>query len=196
MNRRLILLLLVVVIAPVGHLKANPALEQAQARLRAAVDEVLGLARKAKDRPTLMRQIGPVLSKHISFEVMTRRAIGPGWRQFSAADQKRAVGLFTTLVIRSYGSKFTLGVQPEVRYGSAVAPAAGRVDISTTTTYQGSRYNVVYRMEETEGWRTTDVVIEGVSMVANYRSQLDPVFKRGGVAAVLSSLEQSAAKSE
>ncbi len=196
MNRRLILLLLVVVIAPVGHLKADSALEQAQARLRAAVDEVLGLARKATDRPTLMRQIGPVLSKHISFEVMTRRAIGPGWRQFNAADQKRAVGLFTTLVIRSYGGKFTLGVQPEVRYGAAVSAAAGRVDISTTTIYQGSRYNVVYRMEETEGWRTTDVVIEGVSMVANYRSQLDPVFKRGGVAAVLSSLEQSAAKSE
>jgi phospholipid transport system substrate-binding protein len=54
----------------------------------------------------------------------------------------------------------------------------------------------VYRLEEAEAWRTTDVVIEGVSMVANYRSQFDPVFKRGGVAAVLSSLEQSAGRPE
>jgi phospholipid transport system substrate-binding protein len=194
MKRRLILTLLL--IASFGSALANPASEQAQARLRAAVDEVLALARKAKDQATLMKQIGPVLNKHISFEVMTRRAVGPGWRQFNPADQKRAIDLFTTLVIRSYGSKFTIGVQPEVQYKSASSPTAGRVDVSTTTVYQGSRYSVVYRMEETEAWRTTDVVIEGVSMVANYRSQLDPVFKRGGVAAVLSSLEQSAARSQ
>lgn len=193
MKRRLILSLFV--IAPFATVRANASLDQAQARLRAAVDEVLGLARKAKSQAALMKQIGPVLSKHISFDVMTRRAIGPGWRQFKPAEQKRAVDLFTTLVIRSYGSKFTIGVQPEVQYKSAAAPTAGRVDVSTTTMYQGSRYSVVYRLEESESWRTTDVVIEGVSMVANYRSQFDPVYKRGGVAAVLSALEQSAARS-
>ena len=68
------------------------------------------------------------------------------------------------------------------------------MDISSTTGYQGTRYKVIYRVEQSENWRATDVVIEGVSMVANYRSQLDPVFKKGGVAAVLKSLEQSAAR--
>jgi phospholipid transport system substrate-binding protein len=67
------------------------------------------------------------------------------------------------------------------------------VDVTTTTLYQGNRYSVIYRLEQEESWRTTDVVIEGVSMVANYRSQLDPVFKRGGAEAVLKSLEQSVA---
>jgi phospholipid transport system substrate-binding protein len=62
--------------------------------------------------------------------------------------------------------------------------------------YQGSKYSVVYRMEEAEGWHTTDVVIEGVSMVANYRSQFDPLYKKGGVSAVLAALEKSAARSE
>lgn len=195
MNRRLILTALAL-LAPLAPLSAATSLEQAQTRLRAAVDEVLNLARQAKDKPTLMQRIGPVLNKHVSFDVMTRRAIGPGWRQFKPEEQKKAVAAFTKIIIRSYGSKFTIGVQPEVKYQSAAATAAGRVDVSTVTHYQGSRYSVVYRLEESEGWRTTDVVIEGVSMVANYRSQFDPVFKRGGVAAVLSSLEQSAARSE
>jgi phospholipid transport system substrate-binding protein len=194
MKRRLILTLLAAV--PLSSLPAATTLEQAQTRLRGAVDEVLDLARKAKDKNTLMQRIGPVLNKHISFDVMTRRAIGPGWRQFKPDEQSKAIALFTKLIIRSYGSKFTIGVQPEVKYQSAAAPAAGRVDVSTTTQYQGSRYSVVYRLEEAEAWRTTDVVIEGVSMVANYRSQFDPVFKRGGVAAVLSSLEQSAGRPE
>ena len=141
-----------------------------------------------------MQRIGPVLDKHISFPVMTRRAVGPGWRQFTPDQQKKAIALFSQLIIRSYGNKFTIGEHPEVKYHSAAAPAAGRVEVSTTTVYQGARYSVIYRLEQEEGWRTTDVVIEGVSMVANYRSQLDPVFKRGGAQAVLSSLEQSVAR--
>lgn len=192
MNRRFFLSLLTLSLMPAMLPAAS--LEAAQKRLRGAVDEVLRLASQAKDKGAFMQQIRPVLEKHMSFDVMTRRAVGPGWRQFTPAQQKQAVSLFTTLVIRSYGGKFTVGQLPEVKYHSAAAPAAGRVDVSTTTTYQGSRYNVVYRMEEAEGWRTTDVVIEGVSLVANYRSQLDPVFKRGGAAAVIASLEKSAAK--
>lgn len=191
MNRRLTLTILA--LAPLLATAATT-LEEAQQRLRSAVDEVLSLAEKATSRDVLMQRIGPVLDKHVSFAVMTRRAIGPGWRQFTPEQQKKAISSFTKLIIRSYGNKFTIGEHPEVKYHSAAAPAAGRVEVATTTVYQGARYSVVYRLEQVEGWRTTDVVIEGVSMVGNYRSQLDPVFKRGGAEAVLSSLEQSAAR--
>ncbi len=188
-------LLSILVFAPAALFAASSQ-EEAQARLRSAVDEVLNIAKNAKDRPTLVAKIGPVLGKHISFDVMTRRAIGPGWRTFTPSQQKEAVKHFTQLIIRSYSSKFTIGAMPEISYKSAATPAAGRVDVTTTTTYQGSRYNVIYRLEQAEGWRTTDVVIEGVSMVANYRSQFDPVFKKGGAEAVLRSLEQSASRPE
>lgn len=194
--RRRLFLPLIALVSLSSFATAATSLEEAQQRLHSAIDEVLALAAKASDKPTLMKKIGPILEKHISFSVMTRRAVGPGWKTFSAAQQSKATELFSKLIIRSYGAKFTVGENPEIKYHSAAAPAAGRVDVSTTTIYQGSRYGVIYRLEEAEGWRTTDVVIEGVSMVANYRSQLDPVFKRGGATAVISSLEQSAAKSE
>lgn len=173
---------------------AATSLDEAQNRLHAAIDEVLALADKAPSREVLVQRIGPVLEKHISFNVMTRRAVGPGWRTFSSEQQSKATSLFSKLIIRSYANKFTIGEHPEIKYHGAAQPEAGRVDVNTTTVYQGSRYPVVYRLEESEGWRTCDVVIEGVSMVANYRSQLDPVFKRGGAAAVISSLEQSVAR--
>jgi phospholipid transport system substrate-binding protein len=135
-----------------------------------------------------------VLQKHLSFEAMTRRAVGPGWRQFSRDQQQQATRLFTTLIIRTYSSKFTPGEHPEVQYKSATIPTPGRVEVPTTLLYQGSRYNVVYRLEESEGWRVTDVVIEGVSLVANYRSQFDVEFKKGGANAVVAALSQSVAK--
>ena len=195
MNLRIVSLLCTLTLAPLLGFAA-PGSSEAEQKLHSAVDQVLSIVGRAPDTATLIDRITPVLEKNISFATMTRRAVGPGWKNFSAEQQQKATALFTRLAIRSYGKKFTIGEQPEVKYNSTVAPAAGRTDCNTTFVYQGNRYSVVYRMEQEVGWDITDVVIEGVSIVANYRSQLDPVYKKGGAAAVVSSLEQSVARSK
>ncbi|HBJ87312.1 MAG TPA: organic solvent ABC transporter [Verrucomicrobiales bacterium] len=173
-------------------LAASP--EEAQQRLKTAVNEVLGVADRVANRATMAESLRPTLQKHISFETMTRRAVGLGWKTFTSAQQKQAVQLFTTLIIRSYSGKFTPGEHPVINYQKAQTPAAGRVDVPTSMVYKGSRYSVTYRMEQESGWRIADVVIEGVSLVANYRSQLDAQYKKGGAEAVLGSLSQSVSR--
>lgn len=167
---------------------------EAQSRLQLAVNEVLAAADRAPSRSALPERLRPALRKHVSFETMTRRAVGPGWRQFTAQQQQQATQLFETLIIRTYSNKFTPGEHPAITYKTAVSPGAGRVDVPTSMLYQGGRYSVTYRMEQIGGWRITDVVIEGVSMIANYRAQLDAQFKKGGANAVISSLSQSVSR--
>ncbi len=170
------------------------AAEEAQAALRSTIDEVLTIANRASNRSALANSVRSVLERRVSFETMTRRAVGVGWKQFSSAQQSKASSLFTTLVIRTYSNKFTPGDTASVDYKAATNPASGRVDVPTTVVYRGSRYAVTYRMEQMSGWKIADVVIEGVSLVANYRSQLDASFKQGGAEAVIRSLEQSVAR--
>ena len=189
MTSRRSLLLLAATLGLTAPAGASPA--EAEKRLRTAVDEVLGVADRAPDGAALSSRVRPVLERHVSFETMTRRAVGFGWRQFSSEQQREAVRLFTTVVIRSYTDKFTPGERPAITWQPPVSPASGRVDVPTRMVYAGSHYQVTYRMENVGGWRIADVVIEGVSLVANYRSQLDASFKKGGAAAVLQSLEQS-----
>ncbi|MBB5033609.1 Tgt2/MlaC family protein [Prosthecobacter vanneervenii] len=173
---------------------ASAQLADAQSKLKSAVAEVLSVADRTGNRSALPNSLRPVLQKHVSFETMTKRAVGPGWRQFSPAQQQQATELFSTLIIRSYSSKFTPGEHPDITYQQALQPAEGRVDVPTNMVYKGSHYNVVYRMEQVQGWRITDVVIEGVSLIANYRSQLDAQFQKGGANAVISSLSQSVSR--
>jgi len=170
--------------------------EDAEKRLKSAVDDVIVIADRATSTSALADDLRPVLVKAISFEAMTRRAVGPGWRQFSGEQQKKAAALFTTLIIRSYSSKFTIGEHPVVKYKTASEPAPGRVEIPTTLLYKGSDYEVTYRLEASEGWRITDVLVEGVSLIANYRAQFDAQFKKGGAEAVLNSLAQTVASSK
>ena len=167
--------------------------QEAEAFLKKAVNEVVGIAEKSQNSAELAERVRPVLVRTISFPDMTRLAIGPGWRQFSEAEREETTALFTTLIIRTYSSKFTPGELPDIVYKSLNSPAPGKVEAITTTLYQGSKYEVVYRLSDLPGksWRVTDVVIEGVSMVANYRSQFDAQFKSGGPSAVLRSLKKT-----
>lgn len=186
-------LLLALLLSASGPLLAAGA-GDAERRLRQAIDEVVAITDQAKTNRGLPEKLRPVLEKFISFEAMTRRAVGPGWRQFSAEQRTKSTDLFTTLVIRTYSAKLTPGEHPVITFKTAVTPAPGRVEIPTTLLYEGSRYAVTYRMEPTQGWQITDVVIEGVSLVANYRGQFDAQFQRGGADAVLKSLTSAVAK--
>ena len=170
--------------------------EGAETRLKSSVDQVVTTAKQAKDRAVLIAKVKPVLENILDFQIMTRRAVGPGWREFNPAQQKEAIGLFTTLILRTYTAKFTPGEYPDVIYKTSSSPAPGRVEIPTTAEYKGSRYDVIYRMEDKGVWLITDVVIEGVSLVANYRSQFDAQFKQGGVDAVLNALHRSVDESK
>lgn len=168
-----------------------------ETRLKSSVNQVVTIAKEAKDRTALITAVKPVLANILNFETMTRRAIGPGWRQFTTDQQKEAVHLFTTLILRTYTAKFTPGESPSVEYKTCTSPSPGRVEISTTSLYRGNRYDVVYRMEDQSGnWTISDVVIEGVSLVANYRSQLDETFAQQGAAGVIKSLQRSVADSK
>jgi phospholipid transport system substrate-binding protein len=167
---------------------------EAEATLRQGMDEVLAVAEKSKGGRPMADRLQPILEKRICFASMTRRAVGPGWRQFTPAQQEEATRLFTKLIIRSYSSKFTPGEQPKINYLKGKSPAPGKIEIPTTILYKGSRYSIVYRMEDRGRWLVTDILVEGVSLVANYRAQFDELYKKGGVSAVLDSLKQSAAK--
>lgn len=159
--------------------------------LKQTIDAVLHEADRAASHEALGKAVRPMLEKRVGFETMTKRAIGPGWRQFSTVQQAQAVDLFTALIIRSYASKFTPGERPVITYKGSVSTQTQRVEVPTTLVYRGSQYAVSYRMELTDGWRITDVSIEGVSLVANYRSQLDAAFRSGGAASVLKALQKT-----
>jgi len=185
------LALLTLVLASALAVVTRASHEDAETTLRAAVDQVLTVAQKAKSGSSMADQITPVLLRYVCFESMTRRAVGPGWRQFTPDQKAEATKLFTKLIIRSYSEKFTPGEQPDTKYLKSSSPGAGKVEIPTITVYKGSRYNVTYRMEDRGKWMVTDILAEGVSLVANYRAQFDALVKKGGAVAVIASLKQS-----
>lgn len=166
----------------------------AETTLRQGMEEVLAVTDRSSGGRQIADDLEPILVRRISFEAMTRRAVGPGWRQFTPAQQEEATKHFTKLIIRNYSKKFTPGQKAEVKYLKGNSPAPDKMEVPTTILYNGSRYSIVYRMENHGQWLVTDILVEGVSLVANYRAQFDDLFKKGGAQAVLTSLKESVAR--
>src|SRR3981081_965386 len=165
--------------------------------LRNATDEVLSIAYSGHENENLAARLRPLLEKCFAFDVVTRQAMGPGWRQFSTNEQKRVTDLFSELMIRTYSGRVVGTQRPKIVFGSPVATASDRCEIPTrvTTSSSNEPIAVVYRMIKLPaGWRIYDVLIEGVSFVANYRAQFDELIQKGGAVAAIRTLEAKLAQ--
>jgi phospholipid transport system substrate-binding protein len=173
-------------------LSGATSLEEPAAMLRSTIEELLSIAYSGHGNENLPTRVRPTLEKSFAFDLVTRQAMGPGWRQFSPGDQKRITDLFTELVIRSYSARVVGTQRPKVVYGAPVELAPDRCEIPTrvTTSTSNEPIAVVYRLTKLPaGWRVYDVLIEGVSFVANYRAQFDEIIQRGGAPAVIRTLQ-------
>ncbi len=175
--------------APVN---AGTAVEDASATLRGGVNEVLDTIYKVQSPDGLTGALRPILEKHFQFDVTTRLAVGPGWRQFTPEQRTLTTRLFTDLVIRTYTRRMTGDSRPEITYLPGTELGSTKVELPTNITYQGNTYSVNYRLSldtTTGSWRIYDVIIEGVSMVANYRGQFSALYNRGGADEIIKSLQ-------
>src|SRR5271169_1843192 len=116
--------------------------------LRSSIDEVLSIAYSGHGNEKLTARVRPSLEKCFALDLVTRQAMGPGWRQFSATEQKRITDLFSELLIRTYSAKVVGTQRPKIAYGAPVELAPDRREIPTRVTPSsgGEPIAVVYRL--------------------------------------------------
>jgi phospholipid transport system substrate-binding protein len=152
------------------------------AQLRATVDRVIqtlqGPALADDSKAVERRQAVRAVAEEI-FDLgeTARRALGRHWRDRTEAEQREFVALFSDVLERTYVSQIA-------RYGGERVVYAGEVqedDFAVVKTRivlprSGETVPVDYRMRRRgDRWLVYDVAIEGVSLVANYRSQFNRI---------------------
>jgi phospholipid transport system substrate-binding protein len=148
-------------------------------QLRGQVDRVLDVLKdsglEGSARRAAVRQVADGI---FDFEETARRALGPHWQPRTPAERQEFVRLFADLLEDAYLSKID-------RYqGEKVSWLGDTVDGNQATvrtrivTPQGSEIPVDYRMHRGgDRWLIHDVLIEGVSLVANYRTQFNRIIR-------------------
>ena len=171
--------------------EAGAALEQ----LRAQVDRVIKILEdpelkrdgRGRERRAAVRKIA---EDTFDFQETAKRSLARHWQTRTAAERDEFVRLFADLLERSYISKIELYGGEKVSYlGDTVDGDQGivRTRIVTKT---GAEVPVEYRMlKKGDRWLVYDVIIEGVSLVANYRTQFNKIIQTSSYAELVKKMK-------
>lgn len=122
-----------------------------------------------------------IIDKYFDFNEMAKRALGRPWKDQTPAKQQEFVNLFQNLLFNTYVDRvegYTSSNEKIVYQGQQIVDRYAIVR-TMILNYQNSNISVDYRLALENGqWKVYDVVIEGISLVNNYRSQFSSILSR------------------
>ena len=134
---------------------------------------------------------------YFNFVRMTQLAVGRNWRDASDAQKKSLIDEFRLLLVRTYSTSLTqfrnqtIDVKP-------TKMVAGDTEVVVKTQINqpgGHPIPIDYSMEKSTGsWKVFDVLIDGVSLVTNYRSSFNTKIQKSGIDGLIKSLSERNAK--
>lgn len=141
---------------------------------------------EAKRRAALKSVIGGIFD----YNEMAKRSLGVHWKSRSKAEQKEFVGLFASFLENSYAGKIESYEHEKIIYTSESVDGDYAEVKSRVITTKHDEYSLDYRLlKEGNRWMVYDVVIEGVSLVSNYRSQFNKIILNQGYAKLTQKLQ-------
>ncbi|HEX5767339.1 MAG TPA: ABC transporter substrate-binding protein [Burkholderiales bacterium] len=158
--------------------------------------EVVDLIAKDKDikagsRAKLVAVIEAKVLPHFNFTAMTALAMGQNWTKASAEQKKELTEEFRTLLVRTYASALAAYSEQKLDFRPLRAKATDTdVTVNVRVLQPGAQpVTLDYSMEKTaNGWKVYDVVVGGVSLVANYRTEFANTVRASGVDGLIKDL--------
>ena len=135
---------------------------------------------KAKPKDEQINIVGEEIDKIFDFKELSRRTLGKHWKKMSAEQQTEFVKLFRELLQGVYADRLLAYSDQKVIFDKEIPLKKGQAEVqSYLQTSDGKKIPLFYRLTDKSGtWKVYDVIIEGVSMVKNYRTQFRQIIAK------------------
>jgi phospholipid transport system substrate-binding protein len=182
MNRQitgLIMIAAMVLMIPLHGFAATP-----METVKAGVDKVLATltdpAFKAKPKDQQVAQLTDSINTIFDFEELSKRTLGKEWKNMNDAQQTEFVQLFRELLQGVYADRLLAYSDQKIIFDKEDTLKKGTAEVqSYLQTSDGKKIPLFYRLTDKSGsWKVYDVIIEGVSMVKNYRTQFREILSK------------------
>lgn len=192
---------LAAVIVLVGGASAEPGAAATEA-VRTTINEMIRILKDAELKKPgraeeRRRSLEQVIGDRFNYDEMARRALGAQWNKLSDTERQEFVDVFKRLLSSSYADKIEGYSGEQVHYLNERLEA-DYAEVRTKVASDKTEIPLDYRLLNKSGaWRVYDVVVDGVSLVNNYRSQFTKIIRESSYADLLEKLrEKSRKKSE
>lgn len=183
----------------VGAANESKAIESVRTTVEAVLDvmrdETLSGPEKSRERREKMKAL---ISVRFDFREMSRRALARHWKKRTTEEQDEFVDLFSDLLQNTYISKIEKYTDEKVNYDKEVIRKKGKYSIVRTSILSKDiTIPIDYRlMRRGDKWMVYDVLVEGVSIISNYRSQYNNILSRESYAELIQKMKEKLEKAE
>jgi len=147
---------------------------------------------KAGSRAKVVAVIEQKVLPHFNFGAMTALAMGQNWSKANPEQKKRLTEEFKTLLVRTYASALAAYSEQKFDFRPLRAkPTDTDVTVNVRVLQPGTQaVTLDYSMEKTaNGWKVYDVMVGGVSLVANYRTEFANMVRASGIDGLIKDLQ-------
>jgi len=159
--------------------------------IRQAIEKTLDMLKNPAYQGEMRRQkVKAVVDPHFDYQEMAKRSLGPAWGSLSGGQRQEFVALFSQLLEASYADKIEKYAQRvKIDYTGEIL-SGDNAEVRTVIVKANDRIPLNYRLLNEGGtWKVYDVVIEGVSLVNNYRSQFSRIIHESSYAELVKRLK-------
>lgn len=111
-----------------------------------------------------------------SFEQISMRTLGRNWPKLNKEQQSEFVELFPRLLEKNYLSKINEYRQESVEFTKETIFSKRKAEVKSKIKTKSKEIPVDYRLVKVDKeWKIYDVIVEGISLVKNYRSQFSEI---------------------
>ncbi len=159
---------------------------------------VVVLADKSLTADQKRTKIQDIVYDHFDFNTLARLVLARNWKQLSPEQQKDFVEEFKKHLSMTYGKNVETYNNERAEVTGDRTEPGGDWTVKTKILRPGAADILVdYRLRQEDGsWKVIDVIIEGVSLVANFRSQFQEIVSNQGPQKLIDLLREKNAKGE
>lgn len=161
--------------------------------VKSSTDKVLAILNHSGAAKSEQSQlIRTELDKRFDWPVSARGCLGHYWSARTPAEQKEFIGLFSEFLEETYVDKLETYYKDlnTIDYkAEKIVDDYASVKV-VLKTKDGIEHPVEYRMQNSSnGWRVYDVIVEGISLVKNYRDQFDAIITKSSYEGLLKDIK-------
>ena len=146
---------------------------------------------KSGNREKLIQLVEVKVLPHFNFASMTALAMGQGWNRANPEQKRRLIEEFKTLLVRTYASALSTYSEQKFDFRPLRAkPTDTDVTVQVRVLQPGMQpVPIDYSMEKTAAnWKVYDVMVGGVSLVVNYRTEFNNAVRNSGIEGLIKEL--------
>jgi phospholipid transport system substrate-binding protein len=187
---------IIILLALVCFCFADSAMAQASAteEVKKVVDEVVSIVsaqdmKKPENKEKRQKGLKDAISAIFDFAEMARSSLGIHWEGLTPDQRDEFQKTFETLLENTYSKKIESYNNEKIVYLKETVDGNISEVKSKVVTAKHDEFTLDYRLLNKNGkWVINDVVIEGVSLVANYRTQFDKIIRKEGYPTLIKKL--------